>query len=151
MKGLVATVAVLMTVIAAIVLAIVELLIKLAPLLVAAGCVWVAVMLIHAHRAQRARRAADEQRLMQAWSRPALQAAPQVAPSTLLPPVIAHRERMYVVRGEDTGLVSNRDDGYVNVSATALPPVHRLPATYHHRRKFTPRRATGHRSGRRRR
>lgn len=147
MKGLVATVAVLMTVIAATVFAIVELLIKLAPLLVAAGCGWVAVKLIRGHRA---RRAADEQHLMQAWSRPALQAPPQVAPSTLLPPVIAHRERMYVVRGEDTGLVSNRDDGYVNVSATALPRVHRLPATYHHWRKFTPRRATGHRSGRRR-
>lgn len=40
MKGLVATAAVLMTVIAAIVLAIVELLIKLAPLLVAAACLW---------------------------------------------------------------------------------------------------------------
>jgi hypothetical protein len=147
MKGLVATVAVLMTVIAAIMLAIVELLIKLAPLLVAAGCVWVAVTLIRAHRD---RQAADEQRLAQAWSRPALQAVPQVAPSTLLPPVIGHRERMYVVRGEDTGLVSDRDDGYVNVSASALPRVHRLPATYHYRRKFTPRRATGHRSGRRR-
>jgi hypothetical protein len=147
MKGLVATVAVLMTVIAAIMLAIVELLIKLAPLLVVAGCVWLAVKLIRAHRA---RQAAEEQRLMQAWSRPASQYPAQPAPSTPLPPLIAHRERMYVVRGEDTGLVSDRDDGYVNVSATALPRVHRLPATYHHRRKFTPRRASEHRTGRQR-
>ncbi|MCA2304827.1 hypothetical protein JF770_14760 [Mycobacterium intracellulare] len=136
-----------MTVIAAIMLAIVELLIKLAPLLVAAGCLWGAVKLIRAHRA---RQAADEQRLLQPWSRPAPQSSPQVGASTLLPPVIAHRERMYVVRGEDTGLASDRDDGYVNVSAAALPRVHRLPAAYHHRRKFTPRRITGHRPGRRR-
>jgi hypothetical protein len=147
MKALVAMVAVLMTVIAAITLAIVELLIKLAPLLVAAGCLWGAVKLVRAHRA---RQAADAQRLMQAWSRPVPQASPQAAPSTLLPPVIAHRERMYVVRGEDTSLTSDRDDGYLNVSATALPCVQRLPATYHHRRNFTARRATGHRSGRRR-
>lgn len=147
MKGLVATAAVLMTVIAAIVLAIVELLIKLAPLLVAAACLWGAAKLIGAHRA---RGAADEERLKQDLSRTAPQGPPQAAPSTPLPPVIAHRERMYVVRGEDTGLASDRDDGYVKVSATALPRVQRLPATYHHRRKFTPRRASGHRSGRRR-
>lgn len=67
MKGLVAAGAALMTVIAAIMLAIVELLIKLIPLLVVAGCVWGAVALIRAHRA---RQAADDERLMQAWSRP---------------------------------------------------------------------------------
>jgi hypothetical protein len=121
-KGLVATVAVLMTVSAATTFAIIEF-IKLAPLLVAAGCLWGSVQLI------RARRAADEERLMQAWRRP----APQ-----------------NVVRDEDTGLASDRADCYVNVSAKALPRVQRLPASYHHRRTFTRCRVVGHRSGRRR-
>lgn len=147
MKGLVAAVATLMTVLVAITLAIVELLVRLAPLLVAAACLWTAFKLIRAHRA---RRAAEDQRLVQVWSQPVAQPAAQAAPQALLPPVIAHRQRMYVVRGEDTGLVADRDDGYVNVSANVLPRVHRLPATYHHRRKFASRRTAGHRSGRRR-
>ncbi|ETA91840.1 hypothetical protein O982_24940 [Mycobacterium avium 10-5581] len=153
MKGLVAAVATVMTVLVAITVAIVELLIKLAPLLIVAGCLWAVLKLV---RAQRARMAADDQRLVQAWAhqpvayQPVAAPTAQVVPEALLPPVIAHRERMYVVRGEDTGLVSDRDDGYVHVSANVLPRVHRLPATYHHRRKFTPRRSSGRRSGRRR-
>jgi hypothetical protein len=148
MKGLVAAVATVMTVLVAITVAIVELLIKLAPLLIVAGCLWVVLKLVRAHRA---RMAADDQRLVQAWAhQPVAAPTAQVVPEALLPPVIAHRERMYVVRGEDTGLVSDRDDGYVHVSANVLPRVQRLPATYHHRRKFTPRRSPGRRSGRRR-
>lgn len=148
MKGLVAAVATVTTVLAAITLAIVELLVKLAPLLVVAACLWAALKLVRAHRA---RMAADDQRLVQAWAhQPVAQPTAQAAPEALLPPVIAHRQRMYVVRGEDTGLVCDRDDGYVNVSANVLPRVQRLPATYHHRRKFTPRRSAVRRSGRRR-
>ncbi|MGH3971257.1 MAG: hypothetical protein ACRDTV_24930, partial [Mycobacterium sp.] len=123
MKGLVAALGMLITVVAVIVLAIVELLIKLAPLLVAAAVVWLVVKALRAAQSRHAGR----DRL---WGPPdvgpvqfaALPPAPwpgdipahspaTQAAQAALPPVIGHRERMYVVRGEDTGLLADREDG----------------------------------------
>ncbi|MCA4761168.1 hypothetical protein H8Z51_20630 [Mycobacterium avium subsp. hominissuis] len=147
MKGLVAMFGLVGAVVVVIAWAITELIIRVAPLLLAAGCVWVAAKLV---QVRRARRAAAEDGVPQRWGEP-VAALPPAAPAVAgLPPVIAHRERMYVVRGEDTGLLSERDDGYVRVSAQALPRVERLPASYHHRRKVVARRVGAPRSGRRR-
>jgi hypothetical protein len=146
MKGLVAIFGLLMAVIVVITFVIVELLVKLAPLLVAATCIWGAVKVMRAHRA---RRAADQDRLRRRWGQPVGE-LPELTPTAPVPPVIAHRERACVVRGDDTGLLSNRDDGYVRVSAQPVPRVERLSASHQQRRPMVPRRTAARRSERRR-
>ncbi|VBA32400.1 hypothetical protein LAUMK4_05741 [Mycobacterium persicum] len=149
MKGLLAMCAAVSVIAVAIAYMVVELLIKLAPFVVAGLVAWGVVKLV---RTRRARQRLEEQRLIQLWTEPLASPGAPAAPLALLPPVIAHRERMYVVRGEDAGLSSDRDDGYVNVSAHTLPRVERLPASYHRRRKIGAGRTAGgrRRLGRRR-
>jgi hypothetical protein len=62
--------------------------------------------------------------------------------------VIAHQDRSFVVRGHDSGLLSDRDDGYLYVSAQDLPRVPRVPASYRH--NVAARRTSGRREVRRR-
>ena len=88
MKGFLAMVGLLVTVVALIVAAVIELLIKLAPLLVAVVCVWALVRMVRARR----RRRADDDRLLRLWAQPLEAPAPTPAP-------LRHRPHLYVVRG----------------------------------------------------
>ena len=87
MKGFLAMVGLLVTVVAVIVAALIELLIKLAPLLVAVVCVWALVRMVRARR-----RRADDDRLLRLWAQPLEAPAPAPAP-------LGHRPHLYVVRG----------------------------------------------------
>ncbi len=162
MKGLIAALGVLITVGVVVVCAVVELLIKLAPLLVLAAGIWIAI------KAWRSRRKRRENRghvvTPWEWEHPAqgptplaaaVPAAPAPAmaapgPAASLPPVIAHQDRSFVVRGHDSGLLTDREDGYVYVSAQDLPRVPRVPASHQHRPNVSSRRTSGRREVRRR-
>jgi len=126
--------------------ALLELVARLAPLLIVAVIAWAVVATMRA----RGRRVRDDNRLQALWAQTRRQDA--VRPLTQQPVAMPlshapHRERFYLVRGDDAGFAAHRDDGYLNVCAPALPPaaLHqpRLPA----RRRRCRRRAT-HRSTR---
>jgi hypothetical protein len=162
MKGLIAAPGVLITVGVVVVCAVVELLIKLAPLLVLAAGIWIAIKVWRSRRKRRENRA----HVVTPWEwehpaqgptplAPAVPAAPAPAmaapgPAASLPPVSAHQDRSFVVRGHDSGLLAAREDGYVYVSAQDLPRVPRVPAAHQHRPNVGVRRASGRREVRRR-
>ena len=171
MKGLIAALGVLITVGVVVVCAVVELLIKLAPLLVVAAGIWIAIKVWRSRRKRRENRGHIE--TPWDWEHPAqgpvfsdasaeptplaeaVEVAPAPAaaapgPAASLPPVIAHQDRSFVVRGHDSGLLADREDGYLYVSAQDLPRVPRVPATHQHRPNVGARRTSGRREVRRR-
>jgi hypothetical protein len=101
-------------------IAVAELLIRLAPLLILLAIGWAVFKVVRAQR----HRDADSARLQAQWlhAPQALIPAPAVTPS--LPPLTPHYERVYLVAGEDSGLGAGRSDGYLSVAAPALPPGH---------------------------
>nr|VTP03862.1 hypothetical protein BIN_B_05284 [Mycobacterium riyadhense] len=133
MKAVAALLAMTVTVLALLVITMVELLAKLAPLLIVGVVAWAAVM---ACRARQRRPVPATGGVRTGVIDVA--AGPQYA----LPPRMQHQERVYVIRGEETGLSTLRPDGYLKVSADQLPPPRQLT---------TPRPHTVSRSGNRRR
>jgi hypothetical protein len=126
--------------------ALLELIARLAPVLIVAVIAWAVVAMMRA----RGRRIRDDNRLQALWARTWRQEAvrpPTQQPVAMPPSHAPHRERFYLVRGDDTGFAAHRDDGYLNVCSPALPPAAphhpRLPAL----RRRCHRRAT-HRSTR---
>jgi hypothetical protein len=99
-------------------IAVAELLIRLAPLLILLAVGWAVFKVVRAQR----RRGADSARLQAQWlhTHQAVIPAPAVTPS--LPPLTPHYERVYLVAGEDSGFGAGRSDGYLNVATPALPP-----------------------------
>jgi hypothetical protein len=92
MKGCLAMFGLLATVVAVIMLAIIELLAKLAPLLlVAAACVWALVRVVGARRR---RRADTDDYLCRPWGQPIDEQSAPAGP----PAVTAHRPHLYLVR-----------------------------------------------------
>jgi hypothetical protein len=171
MKGLIAALGMLITVGVLVAYTLVELVIKWAPLLVFAAGIWIAIKVWRSRRKRRESRAHIE--APWEWEYPAHRSAsglavPQIAPSPsvspvasapagaapgppgALPPVIAHQDRSFVVRGQDGGLLSDREDGYLYVSAQDLPRVPRVPAAHQHRPSVGARRASSRREVRRR-
>lgn len=171
MKGLIAALGMLITVGVLVAYTVVELVIKWAPLLVFAAVIWIAIKVWRSRRKRRESRAHIE--VPWEWEYPAQRSAPglavpQIAPSPSggpvasapagaapgpaggLPPVIAHHHRSFVVRGQDSGLLSDREDGYLYVSAQDLPRVPRVPAAHQHRPSVGARRASSRREVRRR-
>lgn len=118
MKALLSALAVCAILVLFAALTVVELLIRLAPLLIVAAIGWA---LVAAARARR-RRHADDARLLQVWAQQHTPAAahPPLAPSHPAP-ARAHRERAYLV-GHDTGVTAPRVDPYLHVDTPALPP-----------------------------
>jgi len=166
MRALIAALGVVITVGALVVYTVVELLIKLAPLLVLAAWIWIAIKVWRSRRERRENRGHIDspwewehpsQRLLppdasvQPTPWPAAvevaSAPPAAAPASAasLPPVIAHQDRSYVVRGHDSGLLADRGDGYLYVSAQDLPRVPCVPATHQHRANVGARRTSGRR------
>ncbi|MDT5368439.1 MAG: hypothetical protein QOC62_2870 [Mycobacterium sp.] len=99
-------------------IAVAELLIRLAPLLILLAIGWAVFKVVRAQR----HRDADSARLQAQWLQTpqAVIPAPAVTPS--LPPLTPHYERVYLVAGEDSGFGAGRSDGDLNVAAPALPP-----------------------------
>lgn len=171
MKGLLAVVGMLITVGVLAVCAVVELFLKLWPLLVVAGGIWITIKIWQTWRRKRRE---DRGHIEAPWlwehAAPGPVVGPLIAPPPPpaagvgaaapavavpgvvggLPPVMAHQDRSFVVRGNDTGLLGDRDDGYLSVSAHELPRVPRLPASHQHRPSAGMRRASGRRAVRRR-
>lgn len=171
MKGLIAALAMLITVGFAVVCALVELLIKLAPLLVLAAGIWIAIKVWRTWRRKRRdsrghhetpwewqypAQGPNSSAEFQPIERPAVASpaptspAPASAGSAALPPVIAHHHRSFVVRGDESGLLTDREDGYLYVSAHELPRVPRAAATHQHRPNVGARRTSSRREVRRR-
>ena len=171
MRGLIAALGMLITVGVLVVYTLVELVIKWAPLLVFAAWVWIAIKVLRSRRKRRESRAHIEApwewehpapRLASGLAGPQITASPSAgpvasasamaapAPAGALPPVIAHHHRWFVVGGQDSGLLSDREDGYLYVSAQDLPRVPRVPAAHQHRPSVGARRASSRREVRRR-
>lgn len=171
MKGLIAALGMLITVGVLVAYTVVELVIKWAPLLVLAAGIWIAIKVWRSRRKRHESRAHIE--APWEWEHPAQRSAsggavPPIAPSppagpvaaapamaapasvAPLPPVIAHQDRSFVVRGKDSGLLADREDGYLYVSAQDLPRVPRVPAARQHRPSVGARRASSRREVRRR-
>lgn len=170
MKTLVAVLGVLITVGVVVVCAIVELLVKLAPLLGLAAWIWIGIKV---RRKWRERDNRDHIDAPWGWEHPAqgparrckdplpvprppatpvasAPALPVAGRAASLPPVITHQDRSFVVRGHDSGLLADREDGYLYVSAQELPLVPRMPATHQHRPNAASRRTSRRREARRR-
>ncbi len=127
MKGLAALLAMGASVLMLLAITLVEMVAKLAPLLAAGGCVWAGVIVWRAHQRRRdlfenrARTQLSQALTVPHHSMPA--PTPTLAPCLdALPPRMHHQERVYLVRGDDTGLGTLRPDGYLKVSADKLPP-----------------------------
>jgi hypothetical protein len=171
MKTLVAVLGVLITVGVVVVCAVVELLVKLGPLLGLVAWIWIGLKVRRKWRERRDNR--DHIDAPWGWEHPAqgparrcedplptprppaisvapAPALPVAGPAASLPPVIAHQDRSFVVRGHDSGLLADREDGYLYVSAQELPRVPRMPATHQHRPNVASRRTSGRRDVRRR-
>ena len=166
MKALLAVLGVLITVGVVVVCAVVELLVKLVPLLGLAAWIWFGIKVWRRWRERRDNR--DHIDAPWEWEHPAQGAVPlgegslptpppaaipvapipALPPAASLPPVMAHQDRSFVVRGHDSGLLSDRDDGYLYVSAQDLPRVPRVPASHPH--NVAARRTSGRREVRRR-
>ena len=169
MKALLAVLGVLITVGVVVVCAVVELLIKLMPLLGLVAWIWIGIKVWRRWRERREDR--DHIDTPWEWEHPARRpvqlgedsrpapppaavpvapapALPIADPGGLLPPVIAHQDRSFVVRGHDSGLLSDREDGYLYVSAQDLPRVPRVAAS--RRPNVAARRTSGRREVRRR-
>jgi len=124
--------------------ALLELVARLAPVLIVVVIAWAVVAAVRA----RGRRVRDDNRLQEQWAQTPRQDAagpPAKQPAAMPLSHAPHHERFYLVRGDDTGFASHRDDGYLNVCAPALPPaaahqprVPALPRRY--RRRATRRR-----------
>jgi hypothetical protein len=171
MKALFAVLGVLITGAVVAVCAVIELLVKLAPLLGLAAWIWIGIKVWRRWRERRDNR--DHIDVPWEWEHPAqgpallgedprptprppavpvapAPALPVAGPAASLPPVIAHQDRSFVVRGHDSGLLTDREDGYLYVSAQELPRVPRVPATHQHRPNVAARRTSGRRAVRRR-
>ena len=125
--------------------ALLELVARLAPVLIVAGIGWAVVAALRAH----GRRVRDDDRLQALWAQTRRQDA--VRPPTHQPVAMPlshapHRERFYLVRGDDTGFAAHRDDGYLNVCSPALPSAAphqpRVPALRRRCRRRATRRST---------
>ncbi|WP_301150346.1 hypothetical protein [Mycobacterium simiae] len=117
MKVLAAGLAVAVTAMAFALVVLAELVARLAPLLLVGAAVWVVLALHRGRRRDRPATPVAEQRAAPGAAGEV--SAPPLAPP--LPPMMVHHDRVYVVRGDDTGLLAQRADGYVKVSASALP------------------------------
>ena len=119
MKALGAAIGVGVVSVAFLLIAVVDVLERLAPLLICLAIAWAAFSVIRARR----RSSADDKRLLALWSPPPrIAAAPPSPPTAASPALNPHRERRYLVAGEDTGFASERPDGYLQVFGPALPP-----------------------------
>lgn len=109
-----------------------ELVARLAPVLIVGLSAWAVVAAVRAH----GRRVRDNNRLQELWEQTPRLDAPR--PPTMPLPHVPHHERFYPVRGDDAGFAAHRDDGYLNVGAPALPPAAlprpRVPALQRRRR-----------------
>lgn len=114
--------------------ALVELVARLAPLLIVVGVAWAVFAMLHARR----RRIRDDRRLQEQWAQTRRHGA--ATPRPYAP----HYERFYLVVGDDAGFAADRDDGYFNVCTAALPPAlahqPRVPGLRRSRRRATRRR-----------
>jgi hypothetical protein len=115
---LASAVVLLLSIVAALIAVVVDAIVKLLPLIVLG---LVAVAVVRWRRDRKAQQCADDARLRTQWSR--ITPEPAVPhPAVPLPVRSAPRGRMYLVRGDDSGLSSGREDAYVKVSAAQLPP-----------------------------
>ena len=99
-------------------IAVAELLIRLAPLLILLAIGWAVFKVVRAQR----RRDTDSARLQAQWLHTPAAAIPLPAVAPSVPALTPHYERVYLVTGEDSGFSADRSDGYLNVAAPALPP-----------------------------
>jgi hypothetical protein len=97
----------------------VELVARLAPVLIVAVIAWAVVAAVRA----RGRRVRGDNRLQELWAQTQrLDAAEPPAQQPVAMPHAPHYERFYLVCGDDTGFAARREDGYLGVCAPALPP-----------------------------
>ncbi len=112
MKALLSALAICAILVLFAALTLVELLIRLAPLVIVVAIGWTLV--------------ADDARLVQMWAQHPAQAVPSPpAPPTRPAPV--HRERTYLIAGRDIGFATPCEDPYLNVGTPAPPTAHRPP------------------------
>lgn len=144
MKGFITTLAVFGAATMFAVWTLIEIVTRLAPVLIVAVIGWAVVAAVRAHGRHRR----DDNRLQELWAQtPRLDAPcpPTHRPVTAPPPQAPHDERFSLVRGEDTGFSARRTDGYLHVCASALPPTAahrpRRPAPRRYCRQCTTRRS----------
>ncbi|MGV7254578.1 hypothetical protein PJI20_10145 [Mycobacterium kansasii] len=125
MKGLVAVLAAMAAGVVFVAIALIEIVERIAPLLVIGGFAWAVFAVVQARR--RRRTVGDQDRLSRVWAHNPASLPPSPSP---VPPVTPHRERVYLVAGQDTGFGAHRSDGYLSVQAGPLPAEHR--ASGHH-------------------
>jgi hypothetical protein len=99
-------------------IAVAELLIRLAPLLILLAIGWAVVKVVRAQR----RRDADSARLQAQWLHTPTATTPLPTTTPSAPALTPHYERVYLVTGADSGFGADRSDGYLNVAAPALQP-----------------------------
>lgn len=126
MKGLIALFAMEATVVVVLLITLAEVMEKLIPLLIVGVCVWGGMI---GWRTYQCRTGRSDNRARAQCSR-ALTVPHYAGPTSVpadatrlasLPPKMQHPERIYVVRGDETGMETLRPDGYPRVSADQLP------------------------------
>ncbi|MBY0441863.1 MAG: hypothetical protein K2Q25_06965 [Mycobacteriaceae bacterium] len=99
----------------------IEVVTRLAPVLIVAVIGWVVVATVSAHGRHRR----DDDRLHELWAQtPRTDAIrpPIQQPVAVPPPHTPHYQRPSLVREDDTGFTARRNYGYLNVCASTTPP-----------------------------
>lgn len=121
MKGFIAALAVIGAGATFAVWTLIEVVTRLAPLLIVVAIGWAVVATVSA----RSRHRRDDNRLQELWAqtpRPDAIRPPTQQPVAAPPPHTPHYQRPSLVREADTGFTARRNDGYLNVCASTLPP-----------------------------
>ena len=127
MKILLAAVAMSTLVTTFVLVAVVEALIRLAPYLLLAAAVY--VLALWMMRSRRRVTSADRLEVLPPlMDTRQLAPAPVIHPASVMPPVMPHHERVYLVQAADTGFSAQRADGYFKVDAAPPPPDPYRPA-----------------------
>jgi len=127
MKGILAVFGVGATLMVLLVAAIVQLIMRLAPLLILTAA---AYAVFAAARARRCRRAPGPDHLEVLWA-----TGPHAAYApTVPPPVRPHQQRTYLVMHQDSGFTAARPYGYLTLQPHPLPAEHRTGG--HHIRRL---------------
>lgn len=121
MVALAALAATAISMLAVLMITVVELVVRIAPLLVLGAIALAVIVCQRRHRSQVP--SVSPARLRHGETGAALPGGTATSTAPVgLPPMMRHRQRVYVVAGNQTGLESVRPDGYVKASAPQLPP-----------------------------
>lgn len=121
MKWLLVLMGLVMTTTVVIALVMVELLIKLAPLIVLAAITWAVVAAVRGRTARRAAGPVIDEHPDSPWIPTSTPTAPVGPLRDPAPPLPVHRDRVYLVRGEDVSLATTGRGLPLKVVTAAVP------------------------------